>query len=120
MASSASLIVTPFRFRAETSRPSGKCRSIFLTGGVVRSFLRTAGSSIVLGDLLSFQFSFCVSGAILISILSLSDSRTCQLGSRLQLGMKWQVQQGSARGHNKGLAQDNLTQVVDVHDTRIT
>ena len=53
IASNASLIVTPFRFRAVTSSPSGKCRSIFFTGGVVRNFLSTAGSSTVLGDVLS-------------------------------------------------------------------
>jgi len=53
MASNASLMVTPFRFRAVTSRPSGKCRSIFLTGGSVRNFLRTSFSSSVAGDLLS-------------------------------------------------------------------
>lgn len=54
IASIASLIVTPFRFRAVTSRPRGKCRSIFLTGGVVRSFLRYSLSSMVLGDVLIF------------------------------------------------------------------
>lgn len=55
MASSASLIVTPFRFRAVTSSPNGKCRSIFLTGGVVRCFFSQlfSGSSSELGDLLS-------------------------------------------------------------------
>ncbi len=54
MASRASLIVTPFRFRAVTSRPSGKCRSIFLTGGLVRNFLSTSFSSSVAGEVLSF------------------------------------------------------------------
>jgi hypothetical protein len=54
MASSASLIVTPFRFRAVTSRPSGKWRSIFLTGGVVSIFFRYSLSSTVFGDLFSF------------------------------------------------------------------
>ena len=54
IASSASLIVTPLRFRAVTSRPSGKCRSIFLTGGLVRNFLRTSFSSKVAGEVLSF------------------------------------------------------------------
>lgn len=54
MASSASLIVTPFRFRAVTSRPKGKCKSIFLTGGLTSFSLRISLSSMVFGDLLSF------------------------------------------------------------------
>lgn len=54
IASRASLIVTPLRFRAVTSRPNGKCRSIFLTGGVVRNFLRASLSSTDEGDVLSF------------------------------------------------------------------
>ena len=54
MASSASLMVTPLRFRAVTSSPSGKCRSIFLTGGVVSSFLSMSFSSTVLGEVLIF------------------------------------------------------------------
>ena len=54
MASSASLMVTPLRFLAVTSNPSGKCRSIFLTGGVVSSFLRMSFSSTVEGDVLIF------------------------------------------------------------------
>ena len=54
MASMASLMVTPLRFRAVTSRPSGKWRSIFLMGGVVRSFLRTSLSSMDVGDVLIF------------------------------------------------------------------
>lgn len=54
IASSASFIVTPFRFRAETSRPNGKCRSIFLTGGVVSNFLRTVGSSTSCTEVLTF------------------------------------------------------------------
>lgn len=54
IASSASFIVTPFRFRAVTSSPRGKCRSIFLTGGVVRSFLSASLSSTVDGDVFNF------------------------------------------------------------------
>lgn len=54
IASNASLIVTPLRFRAVTSSPRGKCRSIFLTGGLVRNFLRVSLSSSVAGDVLSF------------------------------------------------------------------
>ena len=54
IASNASLIVTPFRFRAVTSSPSGKCRSIFLTGGVVKNFFKASFSSTVEGDVLSF------------------------------------------------------------------
>lgn len=54
MASRASLIVTPFRFRAVTSRPSGKWRSIFLTGGLVRNFLSASFSSSVAGEVFSF------------------------------------------------------------------
>jgi hypothetical protein len=45
-------MVTPLRFRAVTSRPRGKWRSIFLTGGVVSIFLRMSLSSTVDGDLL--------------------------------------------------------------------
>ena len=52
IASNASLIVTPFRLRAVTSSPNGKCRSIFLTGGSVRNFLSTSFSSMVPGDVL--------------------------------------------------------------------
>lgn len=47
-------MVTPFRFRAVTSRPRGKCRSIFLTGGVVSIFLSASLSSRVVGEVLSF------------------------------------------------------------------
>jgi hypothetical protein len=47
-------MVTPLRFLAVTSNPSGKCRSIFLTGGVVSSFLRMSFSSTVEGDVLTF------------------------------------------------------------------
>lgn len=54
MASSASLIVTPLRFRATTSSPSGKCRSIFLTGGSVSIFFRMSLSSTVDGEVLTF------------------------------------------------------------------
>ena len=54
IASSASFIVTPFMFRAVTSSPSGKCKSIFLTGGFVRNFLRTSFSSSVAGEVFSF------------------------------------------------------------------
>lgn len=54
MASRASLMVTPLRFLAVTSRPSGKWRSIFLIGGSVSSFFRISLSSIVEGDLLTF------------------------------------------------------------------
>jgi hypothetical protein len=54
MASSASLMVTPFMFRAVTSSPSGKCRSIFLMRGRQRGFFRMSLSSIVAGDVLIF------------------------------------------------------------------
>ena len=54
MASKASLIVTPLRLRAVTSRPRGKCRSIFLTGGLVRNFFKASFSSTVAGEVLSF------------------------------------------------------------------
>ena len=53
MASSASLMVTPFELRAETSNPSGKCRSIFFTGGLTRYNFRMSWSSIVDGEVLS-------------------------------------------------------------------
>lgn len=81
-------MVTPFRFRAVTSRPRGKWRSIFLTGGVTRSLLRISLSSIEEGDVFSFLFRqqqavcsqetrtyqpvFCVSMAISIGIWSFS------------------------------------------------
>lgn len=54
MASNASLMVTPFMFRATTSRPSGKCRVIDLSLGSVSGSFSTDGSSTVLGDLFSF------------------------------------------------------------------
>lgn len=54
IASSASLIVTPLRFRATTSSPNGKCRSIFLTGGSVSIFFRMSLSSTVDGEVLTF------------------------------------------------------------------
>lgn len=57
MASRASLMVTPFMFLAVTSRPSGKCRVIFLTLGVHNGKARYDGSSTVDGDLLSFLSS---------------------------------------------------------------
>jgi len=47
-------MVTPLRLRAVTSRPRGKWRSIFLTGGVVRNFLRASLSSTVVGEVLIF------------------------------------------------------------------
>jgi len=54
IASSASLIVTPFMLRAWTSRPRGKCRVIFLTLGMHKGSDRNEGSSTVDGDLFSF------------------------------------------------------------------
>lgn len=57
MASSASLIVTPLRFRAVTSSPSGKCRSIFLTGGSVSIFFRMSLSSTWDGEVLTFLYA---------------------------------------------------------------
>ena len=70
IASNASLIVTPLRFLAVTSRPSGKCRSIFLTGGFVRNFFRTSLSSRDAGEVFSFllrsgQFRVCVQAGYL-------------------------------------------------------
>lgn len=61
MASSASLIVTPFMFRAVTSFPSLKWRSIFLTLGFVRGSLRIAGSSMPLGLWLIFLYHEAIS-----------------------------------------------------------
>lgn len=57
MASRASLMVTPLRFRAVTSFPNGKCRSIFLTGGVVKCNLRIAVSSTCIEVWLIFLLS---------------------------------------------------------------
>ena len=54
IASSASFIVTPFRFRAVTSSPRGKWRSIFFTGGVVKNFFNASLSSSEPGEVLSF------------------------------------------------------------------
>jgi hypothetical protein len=48
------LIVTPFRLRAVTSRPSGKCRSTFLTRGKHNGFLSSSLSSTVAGEVLIF------------------------------------------------------------------
>ena len=98
MASRASLIVTPLRFRAVTSSPSGKCRSIFLTGGLVKNFLSASFSSSVAGDVfnflqpntvtfsnrrgrgrcMSYQLSFWVSLAISSSFPSFSAPSTRQ------------------------------------------
>lgn len=61
IASSASLIVTPLRLRAVTSRPSGKCRSTFLTSGRQSGFFRTSLSSIVAGDVLNFLYAMSAS-----------------------------------------------------------
>lgn len=58
IASSASRMVTPFRFRAVTMMPVGNWRSILLIKGVVRGFL-TSTWSIVPGDVLIFLM--CVS-----------------------------------------------------------
>ncbi len=58
MASNASLMVTPRRLRAVTSRPSGKTRSIFLMGGSVSIFLSMSLSSTVEGE----EFSFLEGG----------------------------------------------------------
>ena len=49
-------MVTPLRFRAVTSRPNGKWRSIFLTGGSVSGFLRASLSSSEAGDVLSLLY----------------------------------------------------------------
>jgi hypothetical protein len=54
IASNASLIVTPFKLRAVTSRPKGNCKSTFLTRGSHRGFLRTSLSSTVEGDVFTF------------------------------------------------------------------
>jgi hypothetical protein len=64
MASSASLMVTPFMFRAVTSRPSGKCRAMDLSLGSVSGSFKTSGSSTVDGDLFSFLLDECVSGVL--------------------------------------------------------
>jgi hypothetical protein len=93
------LIVTPLMLRAVTSSPNGKCRSIFLIGGLQSSFFSQSLSSIVDGEVLIFlkslsagahttaaaedrvricrsartyQFNFWVSGAILSSTFSFS------------------------------------------------
>jgi hypothetical protein len=47
-------MVTPLRLRAVTVNPRGKCRSIRLTGGVVRRMGRIAVSSILDGEVLIF------------------------------------------------------------------
>merc|ERR1711904_260550 len=64
----------PILLRAVTSNPSGHFRSIFRMGGVVRSLPRASLSSMVAGDWFSFQLSFCVSGASLMSTFSFSRS----------------------------------------------
>lgn len=77
-------MVTPFRFRAVTSSPRGKWRSIFLTGGVTRSLLRISLSSIVEGDV----FSFLVYASALTHILR-KKGRTSQ-----SFASQWQSQPG--------------------------
>jgi hypothetical protein len=64
MASSASLMVTPFMFRAVTSRPSGKCRAMDLSLGSVSGSFKTSESSTVDGDLFNFLSVECVSGVL--------------------------------------------------------
>ena len=54
------MIVTPLRFRAVTSFPNGKWRSILLTGGSERGSLRIAASSIVFGLVLIFLLGMSV------------------------------------------------------------
>jgi hypothetical protein len=66
-------MVTPLRLRAVTVNPRGKCRSIRLTGGVVRRMGRIAVSSILDGEVLIFHPVFWVSIAISISVPSSSD-----------------------------------------------
>ena len=73
IASNASLIVTPLRFLAVTSSPSGKWRSIFLTGGFVRNFFRTSRSSRDAGEVFSFLL------------------RSGQLCVRVQAGCLWRT-----------------------------
>lgn len=60
MASRASLMVTPLRFRAVTSIPRGKCKSILLTGGLVRCSFKIEGSSTVEELLLIFLWQYLV------------------------------------------------------------
>ena len=52
-------MVTPFMFRAVTSRPSGKCRAMDLSLGSVSGIFKTDGSSTVDGDLFSFLEVLC-------------------------------------------------------------
>lgn len=61
MASSASLMVTPLRLRAVTSRPSGKWRSILRTKGKQSGFFSTSLSSRVAGEVFSFLWGQPVS-----------------------------------------------------------
>ncbi len=56
MASRASLIVTPNLFRAVTTTPCWKWRSIALTRGVIMGFFNMSFSSTVVGDVFIFLF----------------------------------------------------------------
>lgn len=46
--------MTPFRLRAVTSRPSGKCKSIFLTFGKHKGLASISGSPREVGEVFSF------------------------------------------------------------------
>lgn len=61
MASKASLIVTPVLFRAWTTSPCWKCRSIALMAGVTKSFVSMSFSSTVDAEVFIFLFYTSVS-----------------------------------------------------------
>lgn len=74
----------------------------------------------MLGDLLSFQFSFCVSGAILISILSLSGRQCVSFDQTSEGGRSWVWDEPVTDDVGEGWEKGKLTQVIDIHHTRIT
>lgn len=129
MASKASLIVTPLRFRAVTSKPSGKWRSIFFTGGSVKSFLRMSFSSTVLGDVFTFLSAKGCPISQLVRITSArglkdSPSRLLCLGRNLELlllgsfGMTlsaWRPQSPKGGGEEGG--EDRGNKHTEVFDT---
>ncbi len=117
-------MVTPLRFRAVTSSPNGKCRSIFLTGGVVSSFLRISLSSTVEGDVLIFLQRLLGNRAG-----ASAGQQTYHPVPCVSLAINSSVPLASAHGRvndcaaycglqaMRAASRRPLTQIVDVHDS---
>lgn len=113
-------------FRAVRSMPSGKWRSIFLTGGVVRNVLRTLGSSTVEGDVLSFLWSDCQpqpqvwAGKGTLQLTTPSFVCRGRSGAQSPPSLHWKGRQRGPRregGRPMGSWDGLHTEIIDVHDT---